>query len=403
MRKSILFFLAISLFTCTSPGEPSSPEQTKDADGATVTTKTPDQDLGSATSFKGMKSLFQLLPLSAFENTTEGLTAIEKETLIKVGKSESWEITDEADKTMSLSSSSNDGVALRYFDNSQASGGTLGIIKTRGESSNLELWEHAGNSFTKNGNPIQVSANDFVGAEDRLPDSFTPQLQYSFGQGPEIEVGLRTWMVSEFEERDVINNVLLKWNGNKFAKEIVERRLAKDEMSFTMIDKATYDLSKLKTDGEIVMRKFWRDANGENVVLFTKKDDELFVYHYSIMEDNVKQLRRVYDFVKGCEFDLFLNFIDNSIGVTDIDQNGIGEITFAYHKDCISDVSPKGLNLLMLENGEKYIIRGTTTIDMPGELVEGSKTVDASFSKAPASFLNHANEVWDRVKTEKMR
>ena len=54
----------------------------------------------------------------------------------------------------------------------------------------------------------------------------------------------------------------------------------------------------------------------------------------------------------------------------------------------------------MLENGNKYIIRGTTSIDKPGIKVDGSKKVDASFNKAPASFSSHANKVWNKVEKE---
>jgi len=132
-------------------------------------------------------------------------------------------------------------------------------------------------------------------------------------------------------------------------------------------------------------------------VLFTKNKEELFVYHYSIIGGKAKLLRKVYDFEKGCDYDLFLDFIENSIGVTDLDKDNLGEITFAYQKACISDVSPKGLKLLILENGNKYIIRGTNSIDKPGIKVDGSKKVDASFDEAPAGFLSLANKIWDKV------
>ena len=169
---------------------------------------------------------------------------------------------------------------------------------------------------------------------------------------------------------------------------------------FNILDKPTYDLSKLDYDGKIVNKKKWQDSNGENIVLFTQNENELFVYHYAINADNVKLMRKVNDFEKACEYDLVLNFIENSIKVTDIDNNNFGEVTFAYKKACISDVSPKNLKLLMLENGNKYIIRGSTSIDMPGYKIDGSKKVDSSFNGAPANFLSHANEIWSKISKE---
>jgi hypothetical protein len=53
------------------------------------------------------------------------------------------------------------------------------------------------------------------------------------------------------------------------------------------------------------------------------------------------------------------------------------------------------LKLLTLENGEKYIIPGTTKlklIDMGGD-----KNIDPLFHEAPASFLANANKVWDQI------
>ena len=87
----------------------------------------------------------------------------------------------------------------------------------------------------------------------------------------------------------------------------------------------------------MIFKKFWQDSNGENNVLFTQKGLELFVYHYLLKNDQVKLLRKIYDFEEKCEFDLTLKFLEKSIG----------EITFAYQKSCRSGVSPLVLKLLI--------------------------------------------------------
>jgi len=170
--------------------------------------------------------------------------------------------------------------------------------------------------------------------------------------------------------------------------------------TFQILKQSNANISKLEYDGEIVNKRYWQDANGENIALFTQTKEELFAYHYTINADEVKLMRRVYDFEKDCEFDLFLELMDDAFNVTDLDQNNIGELTFAYKKACISDVSPKELKLLMLENGEKYIIRGFTSIDVPGVKIDGAKEVDSSFDHAPTSFRAHADQVWDEVKED---
>jgi len=169
---------------------------------------------------------------------------------------------------------------------------------------------------------------------------------------------------------------------------------------FKILNKSNYNLSKLNHDGKFVNKRVWQDANGENVALFTQTENELFLYHYLINSDTVKLLRKIYDFERDCQFDLIIEFIENSITVTDLDNNNLGEITFAYKQSCFSDVSPLGLKLIMLENGNKYIIRGTTEIDMDELKIASTKTIDPSFKNASTNFLLHANKIWEDTKKQ---
>ena len=169
---------------------------------------------------------------------------------------------------------------------------------------------------------------------------------------------------------------------------------------FKILNDSDYDLEKLDYHGKILNKKFWHDTNGKNIVLFTKNESEIYVYHYLVKSKESKLLRKVYDFVKECDLDLTLEFIENSITVTDLDKNNIGEITFAYRIACISDVTPKQLKLLILENGNKYIIRGNTIINLGNQEIGGDKNVDSSFENASEEFILHANKVWSMVVKE---
>ena len=348
-----------------------------------------------------MKTLFKLSPLSIFDETAAGLSTSEKETLTKKGKSESWEITQESPSKLIIGATdrSDDEVKFYFLKNSKNAGGQLAVETTNGETSAIQLWTYLSknNSLEKSGKLKEYSANAFVSKADKLPDSYRPQLHYNFIDDQTVEVSLYTWMDEAFENREIINKIFLKWNGEKFEEQIVKNKQVQGTNKFGILDKSSYDLSKLDYDGKIVNKKFWQDANGENMVLFTKKADELFIYHYAHMGDKVKLLRKVYDFEKDCDYDLTLAFIDNSIKVTDLDDNNFGELTFAYKKACISDVSPLDLKLIMLENGNKFIIRGTTSIDKPGIKVDGTKNVDASFNNSPEVFLSNANKIWESI------
>lgn len=175
----------------------------------------------------------------------------------------------------------------------------------------------------------------------------------------------------------------------------VENVVQKKRIDFKILDVSNFDLSKLTYDGKVIDKRIWQDSNGENITLFTKTKEALYVYHYIKDSSHIKLLRKVNDFEKKCEYDLILEFVENSITVTDLDNNNLGEISFAYKKACISDVSPIGLKLLILENGHKYIIRGTTLFTMGEEKIGGDKNIDPSFENAPDGFLSHANKIWD--------
>ncbi len=349
-----------------------------------------------------IKSLLNLSPTSIFDGTAAGINEVEKNALFQKGKSASWEIMEETETRLAIKGEGNDVVKLYFLKNKYNADGLLAVETTNGKTTAIDLWKYLSNNngLEKSSSLKKFSANDFVSASDHLPDSYQPKLHYQFIDDQTIEVSLYTWMDKEFENREIINSIFLKWNGENFEETIVNNKQAKGIDKFNILNKSNHDLSKLNHDGKIVNKRFWRDSNGENIVLFTRKEDELYLYHYAINADKVKLLRKVYDFEKDCDFDLTLGFIEPSIKVTDLDNNNFGEITFAYKKACISDVSPKDLKLIMLENGNKYIIRGTTSIDKPGIKVDASKKVDASFNDAPASFLSHADKIWDNIKKD---
>jgi len=187
-------------------------------------------------------------------------------------------------------------------------------------------------------------------------------------------------------------------------------------VSFNVTESSKFNISNLNYQGEIIHSKFWQDRNGENIVLFTRKEvrekyegypaitGEIFVFHYAIKNNNVTLLRKVYDLEKHCPVDMIINFIESSISVLDLDNDNYGEITFAYRKTCAGGVAPYTLNLLTLENGEKYIIRGSTSIDWgDGDVGGGKKTIDSSFINGPSVFISNANKIWKRLLQETMQ
>src|SRR5262245_44258105 len=168
-----------------------------------------------------------------------------------------------------------------------------------------------------------------------------------------------------------------------------------------LIFETALDKKEMKFKGDLVEGTAWRDANGDNVIVLSrvgKKDGGrayLYASHYLVTAAGVKSLREVDDKVEDCEdADLTAEFRKGALEITDLDKDGIGEATFAYRLNCTTDYSPATLKLLLLENGDKYIIRGTTKLSEMGGNAGGEKEIDKSFSGGPKEFLAHAEERW---------
>lgn len=175
------------------------------------------------------------------------------------------------------------------------------------------------------------------------------------------------------------------------------------------------EVSKLPEDikytGKIVAGVKWEDKMGSNVVIVTETEEkargdfrskELFAYHFIIEGKTGRQLWKIQDFVKDCEFDLTLNYIKNSLTITDLDSNNIAETCFMYKLSCRSDVSPNDLKLMMHEGDKKYAIRGTTRITITGEgKYGGEMKIDQAFNTAPREFTEFAKKHWKKFNTEK--
>lgn len=161
----------------------------------------------------------------------------------------------------------------------------------------------------------------------------------------------------------------------------------------------------------------WQDKNGENALVFAqqvrteggKSIQELQVRH-ARRSDKGSDWETVRDFkelVTGCDGTAVIEVVTSAWEVSDLDKDGVGEATFAYSAGCrITDQVPLKHKVLMIEDGEKYALRGksevyddkTVAVDAAGnkfgKTIGGDFTADPAFKKAPAGFEAHAEKVW---------
>ena len=117
------------------------------------------------------REFFQDLPCSIFESTVEGLSAPERDTLLRQGFSENWEISGE-DKDLLVFSSipfSDTIVALRLFYNDKDDS-VIGIIGTVGAPiCVLEAWKRDKNGRTTRRSPGRTGREGISGQGRKAP------------------------------------------------------------------------------------------------------------------------------------------------------------------------------------------------------------------------------------------
>lgn len=162
-----------------------------------------------------------------------------------------------------------------------------------------------------------------------------------------------------------------------------------------------------ESKGKFINAIGWTDKFGRNAVFFFKKTGKgkamLTASHMTWEGAAWTEVRTYKELVQKCEFDITLEHQIGKWSVTDIDKNGHGEATFAWHAGCRSDVSPVAHKVLLVttENakGTKYVLRGQTRVEKVG----GDYKMDPAFAKAPKGFLVHAKVVWKATAEEKMK
>lgn len=167
-------------------------------------------------------------------------------------------------------------------------------------------------------------------------------------------------------------------------------------------------LQKFVTDDSTVEKALqFEDKNGKNYLVVTTHlngSDEwltktLLVKHYIEKSNNQYALiRQITDNETKCEFDNDLQFLDKSLTISDLDKNNYAEITFLYKVGCRSDVSPIGLKLMVLENGNKAAIRGKTIPRNMG--FKDEKIADEAFKKLPKTIQEQAYLLWKNFAPE---
>lgn len=166
----------------------------------------------------------------------------------------------------------------------------------------------------------------------------------------------------------------------------------------------------MKYEGKIKNAIRWTDSFGDNIVLTTEtgetrnkslsgeynKNAALYAYHYNI-KDSLRLTWKVHDLITDCEVDVEANFVKNTLQVTDLNKDGVGEVWLMYKTACRGDVSPADMKIIMYQGQQKFAMRGQNKVQVSEkEFYGGEYKFDKAFIEAPQEFKIFAKKLWDK-------
>jgi len=196
----------------------------------------------------------------------------------------------------------------------------------------------------------------------------------------------------------------------KDKKVAVSPPIGQEQKTVSEVEEVTAAVSALlplPSSYQLKRAKKWHDAQGENwLVLYETgayiekgmmdASAKLSAVLFQKTDTGFVKKWRMMDQILGCELDITCTFYDDHLSITDLDSNGVAEITMLYALSCKGDVSPNEKKLIMYEAGKKYAIRGEESMILQKDTIGGNWSADSAFSKAPAVFRSFAEERWKK-------
>lgn len=184
-------------------------------------------------------------------------------------------------------------------------------------------------------------------------------------------------------------------------------------MEVTRLKKTDMGQYRIPYNGVFIDGVKWTDTEGNHIVFSTTtglynshntgQEDgmnvEIFTYHYTYGDD-VNFIKRLWEFsdsILDCPLATTLEFIDGSLQVTDLNNDGVAEIWLVYRGGCSGDIAPFGMSIVMYEGNKKYTIDGNVKITLPeNKQVGGEYKLDQYFQNLSGEFRQYASKLWEK-------
>jgi hypothetical protein len=149
--------------------------------------------------------------------------------------------------------------------------------------------------------------------------------------------------------------------------------------------------------GKFVDGLGWKDEAGQHALFLCydakpqENSRDIYLYQYCEVGGSVQLVWDIQDFGGAlCE----MTFVDNSLQIIDLDQDGIMEACFMYQNRC-DGLDPYVTKMMLMKGGQKLAIRGKFSVEDHAEL---EKTIDPVVAQQPAIFKNFMLMNWNEFK-----
>ncbi|WP_442112617.1 M949_RS01915 family surface polysaccharide biosynthesis protein [Pseudomonas sp. NUPR-001] len=160
----------------------------------------------------------------------------------------------------------------------------------------------------------------------------------------------------------------------------------------------------------------FRDREGEGLLILSRGDDQVqdeqtsedldqviltaTLYGRPTERDTFKVRWKIENETDCAGLDLDVGFYTDVSGVTDLNNDGVAELTVASHAFCGGGIDPHELRVELREGQQSYAIVGQSLITPPGEAPYGGEREDSpSLQAAPVAIREHLDQVWNKILT----
>ena len=185
--------------------------------------------------------------------------------------------------------------------------------------------------------------------------------------------------------------------------QLASRNLAKAELA----------AERIAITGKVISAWNVQDKNGRHILVLTSLDGpshdqpnkgrmertDLRASFYSKARGQWVEEWQIKDGVDCPMLDHDAGFFSSHVTVTDLNDDGIAEVTVPYKMFCGGGVDSDTIKVILRQGSEKYAIRGESLVRLHGqESFGGSYKADASLAlPRNAAYKKHLIKVWKQV------